>query len=223
MSETTGRLELEFWPEKIGDADVPANNNAQYLDAVLNSSVVSATTTAEPTLSTGDAGKVYILPASPTGTNWAGKATGTIAYWDGVIWTFYTPKRCAWAEAADTGAIYRYTTAWVLSLCFATVSPASIGANQNNYNATGVATAAHVRLTSSGAFDVTGLAGGVANRRLLVTNIGANTLTLKHESGSSTAANRFIGPGAADFLLTAGLTKELIYDGTSSRWRVVGA
>lgn len=106
-------------------------------------------------------------------------------------------------------------------------SPASIGSSQNNYALS--AGTSFYRLTSSGAFDITGIAApsfsggttGTGGYRLTLVNIGANTLTLKHESASSTAANRIIGRGAADFALTAGLAVDLIYDLTTARWRVI--
>lgn len=97
------------------------------------------------------------------------------------------------------------------------VSPASIGANQNDYALGDSGGAAVARLTSSGAFNITGLAGGVAGRVLRIVNIGSNALTLKNEDAGSATANRFaIG---ADITLSAGNGVTLWYDNTSTRWR----
>ena len=97
------------------------------------------------------------------------------------------------------------------------ISPASIGASQNNYAPTGHATAAVMRLTASGAFNITGLAGGVDGRIVTLMNIGSSTITLTNEDAASTAANRFaLG---ASLAIAASKSVVLIYDSTSSRWR----
>lgn len=104
------RLAFDVWPSGITSADVPANNNVQRLDATLNLSVKSATTAAQPGSPAN--GDTYILPASPTGAQWAGKATGTIAYFN-VSWYFFTPYRGMRSLVEDTGADLKYTSSWV--------------------------------------------------------------------------------------------------------------
>ena len=100
-----------------------------------------------------------------------------------------------------------------------TISPASLGADQNNYNLGDSGQASVVRLTSSTIVTITGITGGVAGRVIYLFNIGANLIRLGAESGSSTAANRIVAPGTVQIPAGAGL--KLWYDGTSSRWRVV--
>lgn len=102
------------------------------------------------------------------------------------------------------------------------VSPASIGSNQNNYAGinTGLIETTG-RLTSSGDFNVTGFTGGAARKKLIIVNIGANTITLTNEDGASTGANRMTLYGAANASLGPGDTIELIYDTVTSRWRQV--
>jgi hypothetical protein len=100
------------------------------------------------------------------------------------------------------------------------ISPAQITADQNDYNPTGLATAAVLRLTSDAARNVTGLAVGADGRIIIVHNVGANTIVLKDESASSTAANRFALN--ADLTLGADQSGLLRYDAVSSRWRLVG-
>jgi hypothetical protein len=107
---STARLAFDTWPSGITAADVPANNNVQRLDATLNAYVKSASTAAQPGSPTN--GDVYILPASPTGAQWAGKATGTIAYFD-TSWYFFTPYAGMRARVEDTGAYIRFNAgAW---------------------------------------------------------------------------------------------------------------
>lgn len=111
----TPRTGLEFVDAGTTDIDQPVNNNALALDAVVGMNVVSATTTAEPTLtSPTDDGKVYILPAGRTGTNWGAQAVGTIAQFYSGTWYFYAPWAGLQARAADTGIRYQYTTSWAV-------------------------------------------------------------------------------------------------------------
>ena len=99
------------------------------------------------------------------------------------------------------------------------VSPAAIAASQNNYAPTGHATASVLRLTASGTYNITGLAGGVDGRILTLTNIGSNAITLVNESASSTAGNRFaIG---SNITLAASQSVVLMYDLPSTRWRAI--
>lgn len=103
------------------------------------------------------------------------------------------------------------------------VTPTQIVADQNNYAPSGHGSTGNLRISSDAARSITGLQGGVDAREIVLTNIGAFTITLPHDSASSTAANRFFCPGSASLLLRANGWVRLSYDGTSSRWRVMGA
>ncbi len=97
-------------------------------------------------------------------------------------------------------------------------SPSQITSNQNDYAG---ATADINRLSSDAARDITGFSGGADGKTLVLVNVGSNTITLKHQSTSSTAANRIIVPWAADYILAADGAAVLVYDNTTSRWRVI--
>lgn len=100
------------------------------------------------------------------------------------------------------------------------ITPAAIGANQDNYNPAGLASADVLRLEATGAArSITGLAGGADGRILLLHNIGTSYgIYLVAESTGSSAGNRF-----ADTLLIPPRQSALIqYDATSSRWRIFG-
>lgn len=99
------------------------------------------------------------------------------------------------------------------------LTPAQITANQNDYSPTGHATANVLRLSSDASRDITGLAGGAAGRAVILVNVGAQPIVLKSASSSSTAANRFALSG--DYTLAADTAAWLLYDATSSRWRLV--
>lgn len=99
-------------------------------------------------------------------------------------------------------------------------APSQITSNQNDYNPSSVVCASSTTLliNSDAARDITGLAGGVAGCVMALVNNGSQTITLKEESASSTAGNRFKTGG--DIALAASATVSLLYDGTASRWRM---
>lgn len=96
----------------------------------------------------------------------------------------------------------------------------TIASDQNDYTPPGASpTAALIlRLAPSGANrTITGLTGGSTGRFVFMYNTSTTlTLTLSHESASSTAANRFTCPGAVDYVVGAGKFVLAYYFG--SRW-----
>ena len=103
---------------------------------------------------------------------------------------------------------------------YKTISPSQITANQNDYNPTGAYEADIIRLDSDAAWNITGLAGGSAGRVKFLMNVGSFTLTLKNNDVGSTAENRF--DFGTDFSFESKKATAIIYDPTSSRWRMVG-
>jgi hypothetical protein len=114
------------------------------------------------------------------------------------------------------------------SLAYASSTPAAIVANQNNYVLTG---SAFQRLNCTTASDITGIApptGGahVDGRMIRLVNVGTATVTLKHNSTSSTAANRMFVSSGADKALAVNGWADLVYDSTdngsgAAGWRVI--
>lgn len=101
------------------------------------------------------------------------------------------------------------------------ISPTQLTTNTNDWNPTGLATAAVIRVSLNADLDLTGLQGGADGRViLLISNIDVHTLTLKHNA-TSTSANRFSCPNAADYALKVDSAVLLIYDGTLQRWCIV--
>jgi hypothetical protein len=102
------------------------------------------------------------------------------------------------------------------------VSP-SLTTNQNDW-APGVADVYFV--TSTGNVTITGLVANANNgfsTTIINTNAsGGSTITLSHESSSSTAANRFTSPfGSNVILYGGGGSATLVYHAASSRWRIL--
>lgn len=93
-----------------------------------------------------------------------------------------------------------------------------ITSNQNDWGPT---PAAKYRISSDAARDITGLSiSQVDGQELVFLNVGASNVTFKHESVSSTAANRFTCVTGADIILGPGERADACYDGTSQRWRL---
>lgn len=107
----------------------------------------------------------------------------------------------------------------------AVISPAQITGTQDDYAPTGFATTYWMRLDVDAATRlITGLAGGTSGRVVVVSNIATgvlNNISFEHEDAGSSAANRFICPGGVDFVLAQLTSISLIYDGVSSRWRLI--
>lgn len=102
------------------------------------------------------------------------------------------------------------------------LTPAQITANQDDYNPSGLAGATVLRLSTNASRNITGLQGGYKGRLILIENVGANPIVLKHDV-TSTAANRFYGLSASDVTLNQYAIAMLWYDLTLSRWMVFSA
>lgn len=99
------------------------------------------------------------------------------------------------------------------------VTPSSLTADQNDW---AIGTGDIFRVAGTAARNVTGIAAGTSGLAVLLVNVGTFALTLKHQNASSSAANRFTVPWAGDCVLAAsGGAVVLVYDSTSSTWRVV--
>ena len=98
-------------------------------------------------------------------------------------------------------------------------TPAQITGNVNDY---GTGTTVIQRVSASGAFSITGFAGGVDGRMIIITNIGASIITLLHISVASATENRMNLPGATNIILNQNDVAGLFYDGALSRWKAIG-
>jgi hypothetical protein len=120
---------------------------------------------------------------------------------------------------ADATTYLRGDQTWqVISTTPTVASPSQITANQNDYAG---ATADINRLSSDAARDITGLSAGTSGQTVVLVNVGSATITLKHQNTGSSAANRIIVPWAGDYILAADGAAVLVYDATTSRWRVI--
>jgi hypothetical protein len=102
------------------------------------------------------------------------------------------------------------------------VSPAAFAASADDL-AIGAVSIVRVTTGGGGPQNFTGMVPTVNGQLVLICNIGTvDTITIKH-SATSSAANQFIGPNSADVALRKNGSVYAWYDGTSSKWRVMGA
>ncbi len=107
------------------------------------------------------------------------------------------------------------------TLVYGESTPAAIAANTNDY-ALLTSTGTSYRISSTAAFNITGIDGGAGGRCIILTNVGTFNITLTHQDvGSTTAGNRFLLPGGGNVTIGADGAATLVYDGTSLRWRLV--
>jgi hypothetical protein len=75
-----------------------------------------------------------------------------------------------------------------------------------------------VKLTGSTATTIHGAAAGVDGQILTLHNGSSAAATVKHQSGTATAADRFLTSTGADVTVAANSSAEFVYDTGQSRW-----
>ncbi len=104
------------------------------------------------------------------------------------------------------------------------LSPSQITSNQTDYGPTGYGNASIFRLSTDASRTINSLFAPTASTRryIQICNVGSNDLVLKHDDGATgTAAQRILCPGSVDLTIKANGSVSLVYDTTSSRWRVL--
>jgi len=105
----TSNLQLPYLAVGQAQKHVTLNQSLRRLDAILQLSVVSATTTAQPASPTD--GAVYIVPPGKTGANWASFANGSLGYYRDGAWEQVTPREGWIAYVRDTDRLMVYAGA----------------------------------------------------------------------------------------------------------------
>jgi hypothetical protein len=97
---------------------------------------------------------------------------------------------------------------------------ATISANQNNLDLPQGSTLFRVCATAN--YDITGFAGGVDGRFVIVCNVCGGNLRLIDSSPLSAVGNRILMGGGGAFSLAQDQASLFVYDGVSQVWRLVG-
>ncbi len=108
----------------------------------------------------------------------------------------------------------------------ADLTPTGLSGDVTDYNPTNLARSVYLRVDPGAAGRViNSLAGGVSGRIVVIMNISATqTLSLLHDdTATGTAAMRFLCPGSVTTVIPVNGSRMVMYDTTSSRWRVLGA
>ncbi|GAB4486464.1 MAG: hypothetical protein OHK0019_00180 [Saprospiraceae bacterium] len=101
-----------------------------------------------------------------------------------------------------------------------TISPSQLTATQNDWNPTGLSTAWIIRLSGDASFRlITGIVAPSFAKRLILHNTGSDAILLPTQHTGSSAANRF--NFGRDVILFGGKSIEIVYDPTTSRWRLL--
>jgi hypothetical protein len=100
------------------------------------------------------------------------------------------------------------------------ISPTSLTASINNWAPTDFNFADVIRIDSNAAWDITGFDATAVNTRKTLIYIGATSVTIKNQSVSSSAANRFLIAGG-DLVLNPNASADIEYDSITGAWRVV--
>jgi hypothetical protein len=103
MSDQSSNLGLPYLLPAQAQKHVTVNESLLRLDALVQLSVASASTTAQPTSPTD--GSVHILPAGKTGAAWNAMANGALAYYRDGTWEQITPREGWLAWVKDTNQI----------------------------------------------------------------------------------------------------------------------
>lgn len=145
----------------------------------------------------------------PVGSVYACSDHGLIYYTDGG----------SWATWADAGA---GSLTLAASLTLTGTLADTLAANTDDYAPTGAADALIWRLDASGDYNLTGIVPDRSGQVVMIANVDTtNTITLIHDA-TSTAANRFLLFDNKNLALKRNGFCLLWYDGTSSRWRMLG-
>ena len=197
-------------PVTINNYTIPSGNIivsnsgvAAGSDSVDNVIVLSA---AEYAAATPESGVLYIIEDENTAS--FNTITATSGNFDFII--------------ADSGITVSGVDVLISGDNITRGNHASLGSGTyNNWNPT--VTAEVVRVTTTGSLDITGLISTYARGQLTMTNFGSHQITLKQDSASSDAANRFYNMPHGDLILQSGDTATFTYDESYSRWLVYGA
>jgi len=107
----TANLVLPFLAVGQAQKHVTVNETLRKLDAIVQLSVVSATTAAEP--ASPSEGAVYIVPPGKTGAHWSAYANHALAYYRDGAWVEIAPREGWLAFVKDAGRMLAYRgAAW---------------------------------------------------------------------------------------------------------------
>lgn len=139
-------------------------------------------------------------------------------------------KMTAWMNPAlsyklivkdDTGAVVETVDDIQPLPALADVVSTVLVGTQNNFALNSAAATVYVRSNNASPVVITGIDDPFDGRRVVWQNIGTSTVRLADEDGGSDAANGIICGSVRGQIVGAGGVIDLVYDGTSARWRIL--
>lgn len=113
MSEISPNLQLPYLAAGQAQKHITVNESLQRLDALVQLTLVSAATAAQPT--SPEDGALYALPAGKTGADWGAMANGALAYYRDGAWEEIAPRAGWLAYARDADQLLHYAgAAWTV-------------------------------------------------------------------------------------------------------------
>lgn len=205
----TANLVLPYLAVGQAQKHVTVNESLRKLDAIIQLSVVSATTTAEPGSPVD--GQVWIVPSGKSGTHWSAFANGSLAYYRDGAWVELSPREGWLAVVRDTDQLLAYTgSAWSL---FPAAKILTVSATDKMLGrvSSGAGAAEEVAFTdqaqqlcddtSFGAMRTTMGAAGLADANVFslsqVVGAGSGTRRLDIDAGNGSSQGAIIGFKAA--------------------------
>jgi hypothetical protein len=109
----TSNLVLPYLAVGQAQKHVTVNESLRKLDAIVQLSVVSASTTGQP--GAPEDGAVYIIPPGKSGEQWAAFGNGSLGYYRDGAWVEITPREGWLAYVKDSGELLAHDGAgWTL-------------------------------------------------------------------------------------------------------------
>jgi len=174
------------------------------------------------TLSTPAQG--HMLEYNNSTSEWNNFAVNTVGR---NILTLANPSALGYLRTNADNTVTHRTYANVrtdLGINESTISPSQITSDQDNYNPTGWDDATIVRLDGDATIRaITSFVAPTTTSKPYIKkliNVGSNAIYIPTEHPDGTAANRVLYSN--DFILLPKQSIDIIYDGTSSRWRITG-
>lgn len=229
-------LQLPYLAEGQAQKHVTVNETIRRLDAVVQVTVESATTTAEPGAPSD--GQTYIMPSGKTGTNWDSFPDNAIAYYRDGAWEAITPgegwlafvrdaDRLAYFDGSDwTGSAVLANQANAFDVAQELTGGATIGGAVSAGRATNISSNGELEAQYDDNSRVTPAA--VANNGITAAGHGVGYALRLGAAGTKYDAGGVHAIAEADFASagnrTAGLEFRTVSAGAyAARWRMEGA
>lgn len=90
----------------------------------------------------------------------------------------------------------------------------------SNQNDLALGSGGIIRISSSGALNITGFVASSGGDARLLSNVGSSSIMLKHNDNGSSANNRILCVGSTDFEIQSNGSAAIYYDDIDNKWRV---